>query len=50
MSTICIIGSGGMAAALASCTARAGHTVEVISRNAYKDVSPHTFKLAIVEK
>ncbi|MEZ2132670.1 MULTISPECIES: hypothetical protein [unclassified Sinorhizobium] len=50
MSTICLIGSGGVAAAIASCTAKAGHTVEVVSRNGYKDVSPHIFELAIAEK
>jgi len=36
MSTISIIGSGGMAAAIADRTAKAGHTVEVISRDAAK--------------
>jgi predicted dinucleotide-binding enzyme len=36
MSTISIIGSGGMAAAIAGRTAKAGHTVEVISRDAAK--------------
>ncbi|MBU9838634.1 MULTISPECIES: NADPH-dependent F420 reductase [Rahnella] len=34
MSTISIIGSGGMATAIGHRTARAGHTVEVISRDA----------------
>jgi predicted dinucleotide-binding enzyme len=34
MSTISIIGSGGMAAAIAQRAAKSGHTVEVISRNA----------------
>ncbi|WP_206956141.1 NADPH-dependent F420 reductase [Trinickia acidisoli] len=33
MSTISIIGTGGMAAAIAGRIAKAGHTVEVISRN-----------------
>jgi len=36
MSTISIIGSGGMAAAIGGLAARAGHTVEVMSRNAAK--------------
>ncbi len=36
MSTISIIGSGGMAAAIANRTAKAGHTVEVISRDTAK--------------
>jgi shikimate 5-dehydrogenase len=36
MSTISIIGSGGMAAAIGSLAAEAGHTVEVISRDAAK--------------
>jgi len=36
MSTISIIGSGGMAAAIAGRTANAGHTVEVISRDSAK--------------
>jgi hypothetical protein len=36
MSTISIIGSGGMAAAIGSLAAKAGHTVEVISRDAAK--------------
>jgi len=36
MSTISIIGSGGMAAAIAGRTAKAGHTVEVISRDSAK--------------
>ncbi|KAF2394250.1 NADPH-dependent F420 reductase [Pseudomonas frederiksbergensis] len=36
MSTISIIGSGGMAAAIAGRTANAGHTVEVISRDPAK--------------
>jgi predicted dinucleotide-binding enzyme len=36
MSTISIIGSGGMAAAIAGLAARAGHTVEVMSRDAVK--------------
>jgi predicted dinucleotide-binding enzyme len=36
MSTISIIGSGGMAAAIAGRTAKAGHTVEVISRDPAK--------------
>jgi len=36
MSTISIIGSGGMAAAIAGRTAKAGHTVEVMSRDAAK--------------
>jgi predicted dinucleotide-binding enzyme len=36
MSTISIIGSGGMAAAIGSLAAKAGHTVEVMSRNAAK--------------
>jgi 8-hydroxy-5-deazaflavin:NADPH oxidoreductase len=34
--TISIIGSGGMAAAIGSLAAKAGHTVEVISRDAAK--------------
>lgn len=34
MSTISIIGSGGMAAAIGGLAAKAGHTVEVISRDA----------------
>ncbi|WP_313804559.1 NAD(P)-binding domain-containing protein [Sphingobium sp.] len=34
MSTISIIGSGGMAAAIGGLAARAGHTVEVMSRDA----------------
>jgi 8-hydroxy-5-deazaflavin:NADPH oxidoreductase len=33
MSTISIIGSGGMAAAIGGLAARAGHTVEVMSRD-----------------
>ncbi|TPG56786.1 NADPH-dependent F420 reductase [Ewingella americana] len=36
MSTISIIGSGGMAAAIGGLAAKAGHTVEVISRDAAK--------------
>jgi len=36
MSTISIIGSGSMAAAIAGRTVKAGHTVEVISRNGAK--------------
>ncbi|MET1070871.1 MAG: NAD(P)-binding domain-containing protein [Pseudomonas prosekii] len=36
MSTISIIGSGGMAAAIAGRAAKAGHTVEVISRDPAK--------------
>jgi predicted dinucleotide-binding enzyme len=36
MSTISIIGSGGMAAAIGGLAAKAGHTVEVMSRNAAK--------------
>lgn len=36
MSTISIIGSGGMAAAIAGLAAKAGHTVEVMSRDAAK--------------
>lgn len=36
MSTISIIGTGSMAAAIAGRTAKAGHTVEVISRDAAK--------------
>jgi predicted dinucleotide-binding enzyme len=36
MSTISIIGSGSMAAAVAGRIARAGHTVEVVSRDAAK--------------
>ena len=36
MSTISIIGSGGMAAAIAGRTAKAGHTVEVVSRDPVK--------------
>ncbi|WP_213949479.1 NADPH-dependent F420 reductase [Luteibacter sp. dw_328] len=36
MSTISIIGSGGMAAAIGSLAARAGHAVEVTSRDAAK--------------
>lgn len=36
MSTISIIGSGGMAAAIAGLAAKAGHTVEVMSRDAVK--------------
>jgi 8-hydroxy-5-deazaflavin:NADPH oxidoreductase len=36
MSTISIIGTGNMAAAIAARTAKAGHTVEVISRDSAK--------------
>ena len=36
MSTISIIGSGGMAAAIGGLAAKAGHTVEVMSRDAAK--------------
>ena len=36
MSTISIIGTGSMAAAIGSLAARAGHTVEVMSRDAVK--------------
>jgi len=36
MSTISIIGSGGMAAAIGGLAAKAGHTVEVMSRGAAK--------------
>ncbi|CAH0316265.1 putative dinucleotide-binding enzyme [Pseudomonas frederiksbergensis] len=36
MSTISIIGSGGMAAAIGGLAAQAGHTVEVMSRDAIK--------------
>ncbi len=36
MSTISIIGAGGMAAAIAGLAARAGHSVEVMSRDAAK--------------
>lgn len=36
MSTISIIGSGGMAAAIAGLAAKAGHTVEVMSRDVVK--------------
>jgi 8-hydroxy-5-deazaflavin:NADPH oxidoreductase len=36
MGTISIIGSGGMAAAIGGLAAKAGHTVEVISRDAAK--------------
>ncbi|CAB3810878.1 NADPH-dependent F420 reductase [Paraburkholderia fynbosensis] len=36
MSTISIIGTGGMAAAIGGLAARAGHTVEVMSRDAVK--------------
>ncbi|BBP76260.1 NADP oxidoreductase [Pseudomonas gingeri NCPPB 3146 = LMG 5327] len=36
MNTISIIGSGGMAAAIAGRTAKAGYTVEVVSRDAAK--------------
>jgi 8-hydroxy-5-deazaflavin:NADPH oxidoreductase len=36
MSTISIIGAGGMAAAIGRLAARAGHTVEVITRDAAK--------------
>jgi 8-hydroxy-5-deazaflavin:NADPH oxidoreductase len=36
MNTISIIGSGGMAAAIAGRTAKAGHTVEVVSRDPAK--------------
>jgi predicted dinucleotide-binding enzyme len=36
MSTISIIGSGGMAAAIGGRTAKAGHTVEVVSRDPAK--------------
>ncbi|MHC8309499.1 NADPH-dependent F420 reductase [Pseudomonas sp. GT1P32] len=36
MSTISIIGSGGMAAAIASVAAKAGHTVEIMSRDLAK--------------
>lgn len=34
MSTISIIGAGGMAAAIGGLAAKAGHTVEVMSRDA----------------
>ena len=36
MSTISIIGTGGMAAAIGGLAAKAGHTVEVMSRDAAK--------------
>ena len=36
MSTISIIGSGGMAAAIGGLAAKAGRTVEVMSRDAAK--------------
>ncbi len=36
MSTISIIGSGGMAAAIGGLATKAGHTVEVTSRDAAK--------------
>ena len=36
MSIIGIIGSGGMAAAIGGLAAKAGHTVEVMSRDAAK--------------
>ncbi|WP_422923284.1 NADPH-dependent F420 reductase [Singulisphaera sp. PoT] len=36
MSTISIIGSGGMAAAIGGLAAKAGHTIEVMSRDAAK--------------
>ena len=36
MSTISIIGSGSMAAAIGGLAAKAGHTVEVMSRDAAK--------------
>jgi len=36
MSTISIIGSGGMAAAIGGRIAKAGHTVEVVSRDPAK--------------
>lgn len=36
MSTISIIGSGGMAAAIAGRAAKAGYTVEVVGRDAAK--------------
>ena len=36
MSTISIIGSGNMAAAIAGRTAKAGHTVEVVNRDPAK--------------
>lgn len=36
MSTICIIGSGSMAAAIGGLAVEAGHTVEVMSRDAAK--------------
>jgi predicted dinucleotide-binding enzyme len=36
MSTISIIGSGGMSAAIAGLAAQAGHTIEVMSRDAAK--------------
>jgi len=36
MSTISIIGTGGMAAAIGGLAAKAGHTVEVTSRDAVK--------------
>jgi 8-hydroxy-5-deazaflavin:NADPH oxidoreductase len=36
MSTVSIIGSGGMAAAIGGLAAKAGHTVEVMSRDAAK--------------
>lgn len=36
MSTISIIGSGGMAAAIGGLAARVGHLVEVMSRDAAK--------------
>ena len=43
MSTISIIGSGGMAAAIGGLAVKAGHTVEVTSRDATK-------ALALVEQ
>ena len=36
MSTVSIIGAGGMAAAISGLAAKAGHTVEVMSRNSAK--------------
>lgn len=36
MSTLSIIGSGGMAAAIGARAAKAGHTVEVVSRDPAK--------------
>ena len=51
MSTISIIGSGGMAAAIGGLAANAGHTVEVMSRDAAKARDPwHHFSHRITHK